>query len=575
MNVMVKKLGINKENKNIPVAQNQTCYELLKQVYGDEYNRYLLVKINNTLKELSYNALSNNDEIEFLDIKNADGMRIYIRTLSFIFIKACRELFENTKSLDNNLLNTDACYNLPQNQSVVSIEHSLNKGLFAEIKIDRKLTEEDITNIKIKMQEIIDKNIPINKQMLSVDEAKKIFLKQCMPDKISLLSNWDAETIRVYELDGYYDMFYGYVAPNTNVIYKFDLKLFESGVILRYPSKENVNEFPEYAECIKLAKIFKEAEDWGDIMEVAHVGALNEHILKNKIHGLILVNEALHEKKIAYIADEISANKDVRIVLIAGPSSSGKTTFAGRLSIQLRVNGKKTYAISLDDYFVDREKTPRDENGNYDFDTIDALDIELFNDHLLSLMNGHEVQIPTFEFKTGKRIYDKKPVKLSKDHIIVVEGIHGLNDKLTSHIYSKNKFKIYISALTQLNIDNHNMISTSDTRLIRRIVRDNQFRGHNAQSTISMWANVRKGEEKYIFPFQENADAMFNSSLTYELGVLKKYVVPLIEEIKEDSEFYPERQRLLKFLSFFRSIENENMIPNTSILKEFIGGGIL
>lgn len=566
MNVIVRNLRNDRENKKFPISQNQTCYDLLKQIYGDEYNRYLLVKINNTLKELSYNSLKNNDEIEFLDIKNADGMRVYIRTLSFIFIKACRELFEIPKSSDSNI---------QQNHSVVSVEHSLNKGLFSEIKIDRKLTEEDIDKIKEKMQEIIDNNIPINKKMLSVDEAKEIFSKQGMEDKISLLSNWEAENIRAYELDGYYDMFYGYVAPNTNVIYKFDLKLFKNGIILRYPSKKNVNEFPEYSEYVKLAKIFKESEDWGDIMEVAHVGALNEHILKDNVHDLILVNEALHEKKIAYIADEISANKDLRIILIAGPSSSGKTTFAQRLSIQLRVNGKKTYAISLDDYFVDREKTPRDENGNYDFDTIDALDIELFNDQLLRLMKGEEVKVPTFDFRTGKRVYDKSPVNLSKDHIIVVEGIHGLNDKLTSHIESKNKFKIYISALTQLNIDNHNMISTSDTRLIRRIVRDNQFRGHNAQSTMHMWENVRRGEEKYIFPFQENADAMFNSSLIYELGVLKKYVVPLIEEIKEDSEFYPERQRLLKFLSYFRSIENEDMIPNTSILKEFIGGSIL
>ncbi len=548
MNIIVKGVG------NVEILKKQSCYELLKQIHKEDYNKYLTVKVNNMLKELSYDELSENDEIEFLDIKHPDGMRVYIRTLCLVYIKACRELFNNVQ---------------------VSIEHSLNKGLFTEIKLDRKLTEEDIIEIKTKMQEIIDKNIFIDKQMLTIDEAKKIFIKQNMPDKVSLLLNWDTEDIRVYELDGYYDTFYGYVAPNTNVIYKFDLKLFGSGLILRYPSRENTNEFPEYDEHIKLAKIFKEAEDWGEIMEVGHVGALNKNILNNKIHDLILVNEALHEKKIAYIADEISADEDIKVILIAGPSSSGKTTFAQRLSIQLRVNGKKTYAISLDDYFVDREKTPRDENGNYDFDTIDALDIDLFNDQLVRLMKGEEVQVPTFDFKTGRRVYDKNPVKLSKDHLIVVEGIHGLNDKLTSHVYKKNKFKIYISALTQLNIDNHNRISTSDTRLIRRIVRDNQFRGHNAQRTMELWENVRKGEEKYIFPFQENADAMFNSSLIYELGILKKYAVPLIEKVEENSEFYSEKQRLLKFLSYFKSIEDENMIPNTSILKEFIGGGIL
>lgn len=548
MNIVVKGVG------NIEIVKNQSCYELLKQIHKEDYNKYLTVKVNNMLKELSYDEISENDEIEFLDIKHPDGMRVYIRTLCLVYIKACRELFNNVQ---------------------VSIEHSLNKGLFTEIKLDRKLTEEDIVEIKAKMQEIIDKNIFIDKLMLTIDEAKKIFIKQNMPDKVSLLSNWDTEDIRVYELDGYYDTFYGYVAPNTNVIYKFDLKLFGSGLILRYPSRENTNEFPEYDEHIKLAKIFKEAEDWGEIMEVGHVGALNKNILNNKIHDLILVNEALHEKKIAYIADEISADENIKVILIAGPSSSGKTTFAQRLSIQLRVNGKKTYAISLDDYFVDREKTPRDENGNYDFDTIDALDIELFNDQLINLMNGEEVRVPTFDFKTGKRVYDKDSVKLSKDHLIVVEGIHGLNDKLTSHVDKKNKFKIYISALTQLNIDNHNRISTSDTRLIRRIVRDNQFRGHDAQRTMELWENVRKGEEKYIFPFQENADAMFNSSLIYELGILKKYAVPLIEKVEENSEFYSEKQRLLKFLSYFKSIRDENMIPNTSILKEFIGGGIL
>lgn len=545
---------IVKDKGTFDINKNMTCYDLLKQIYKEDYTMYHAVKINNTLKELTYDKLVENDQIQFIDITHPDGMRVYIRTLCLIYIKACRDLYSNVQ---------------------VSIEHSLNKGLFTEINLNRKITEEDLFDITKKMQEIIDKKININMIKLSVNAAKKIFKAQNMSDKISLLSYWNTECVRVYELEGYYDTFYGYVAPNTEVINLFDLKLFSSGIILRYPSKVNINELPEYSEHVKLAKVFKEAEDWGEIMEVSYVGALNKTIMNNKINDLILVNEALHEKKIAYIADEISADQNIKVVLIAGPSSSGKTTFAQRLSIQLRVNGKKTYAISLDDYFVDREKTPRDEYGNYDFDTIDALDIELFNEDLLKLIRCEEVKLPTFDFKTGRRIFDKEPVKLTKDHIIVVEGIHGLNDKLTEHIPKKNKFKIYISALTQLNIDNHNRISTSDTRLIRRIVRDNQFRGHNAQRTFELWENVGKGEEKYIFPFQENADTMFNSSLTYELGILKKYAVPLIEEVNEDSEFYPERQRLLKFLSYFKPIEDENVVPNTSILKEFIGGGIL
>ncbi|QSX06370.1 nucleoside kinase [Sedimentibacter sp. zth1] len=545
---------INIGNKKVNIKRNTSCYEVLKELHKNDYKDYLAVKVNNTLKELSYDNLSNGDLVEFIDIKNRDGLRIYIRTLSLVFIKACRKLYNNAD---------------------IIIEHSLNKGLYCEIKVGECLSEKSIINIKDEMQEIIDRQIHIKKFMLNINEAKKIFQSQKMPDKVMLLDYSNTENVRTYELEGYYDTFYGYVAPNTNVLKAFDIKLFGQGVILRFPMLGNNYKLPEYVEDVKISKIFKEAEDWGNIMEVSHVGALNKKIVNNLINDLILVNEALHEKKIAYIADEISANDEIKIVLIAGPSSSGKTTFAQRLSIQLRVNGKKTYAISLDDYFVNRDKTPLDENGNYDFDTIDALDLDLFNDQLLKLMNGEKVQVPTFDFKKGCRVFDKEPIKLTKDHIIVVEGIHGLNDKLTAQIEKENKFKIYISALTQLNIDNHNRVSTSDTRLIRRIVRDNQFRGHNAERTMELWNNVRKGEEKYIFPYQENADTMFNSSLTYELGVLKKYAVKLIEGISENSKFYAEKHRLLKFLSYFNSIDDEKTIPRTSIIKEFLGGGLV
>ncbi len=539
------------ENKIVDIDENESLFDLLKRTYKDDYSKYLGVKVNNRLQELVNAKFTENDRIEFLDIKNRDGHRIYVRTLSLIYIKACKDIFKNID---------------------VSIKHSLNKGLYTELEFKHLVNKYQLKNIKNRMRDIIDEKRPINTMFLDLDEAERIFLKQGMKDKAALLKYWTEDKIRVYELDGYYDTFYGYLAPNTEFVGEFDLRLFYPGIILNYPTRESNFEIPEYIEQKKLYKVFKEAEDWGEIMDVGYVGALNRKIDDNRIDDMIRVNEALHEKKIAYIADEIASDKNIKIVLIAGPSSSGKTTFAQRLSIQLRVNGKKTFALSLDDYFVDRHLTPKDENGDYDFETIDALDLDLFNEQLLSLISCETVNIPVYNFKLGAREYTREPVTLTKDHIIIIEGIHGLNDELTSVIPQVNKFKIYISALTQLNIDNHNRISTSDLRLIRRIVRDNTHRGNNALKTMELWDNVIKGTEKYIFPYQENADAIFNSALVYELCVLKKYAEPMIEEIGTDSIFYPERQRLLKFLSYFKSVENEDAITNTSILREFIGG---
>lgn len=551
MKIKIKNLEKPNELKTIDVKENSNLYDIAKEIFKDDYKRYLAVKVNNRIQDLTSDKYVENDIIEFLSLQDTDGHRIYVRTLTFIFIKACRDLFDS--------------YN-------VLIEHSLNKGLYTEFSNIDDVNQEVIKRIKNRMNEIISMEKPINQKQLAIGEALEIFRRQGMQDKIELLEHLDSEYIRVYEIDGYYDNFYGYVAPNTNVIHKFDLKLFYPGIIINYPTKENNFELPEYIEQRKLSKVFKEAESWGKIMDVGYVGALNNKIDDNTIYDLIRVNEALHEKKIAYMADEIASDKNIKVVLIAGPSSSGKTTFAQRLSIQLRANGKKTYALSLDDYFVDRTLTPKDEFGNYDYETIDALDLELFNEHLLSLMTCHSVKIPVFNFLTGEREYTREAVTLTKDHIIIIEGIHGLNDKLTSHIPQNNKFKIYISALTQLNIDNHNRIATSDLRLIRRIVRDHKHRGNSVLRTMSLWDNVIKGAEKYIFPFQENADAIFNSALVYELCVLKKYAEPLIEEITEESEYYSEKQRLLKFLSYFKTIEDESCISNTSILREFIGG---
>ena len=537
-------------NEVIEVYENETLYQILMRVHKNDYFKYLGAKVNNKLKGLCSRDFKENDKIEFIDITNSDGHRIYVRTLSLIYVKACKEVY---------------------NDIDVSINHSLNKGLYTELQYKHLVTKKHLNAIKNKMQDIIDAKKTITTYFLSVDKATEVFSAQGMMDKVEMLKYWNKDSIRVYELDGYFDTFYGYLAPNTGFVNKYDLRLFYPGIILNYPTRESNFELPEYIEQKKLSRVFKEAEDWGEIMDVSYVGALNKKIVNNTINDMIRVNEALHEKKIAYIADEITGDKNIKIVLIAGPSSSGKTTFAQRLSIQLRVNGKKTYAISLDDYFVDRHLTPRDENGELDFETIDALDLDLFNEQLIDLMAGKEVQIPVYNFKEGSREYSREPVKLTSDHIILIEGIHGLNDELTKNIPQVNKFKIYISALTQLNIDRHNRISTSDLRLLRRIVRDYTHRGNNALQTMELWDNVIKGTEKYIFPYQENADAIFNSALVYELCVLKKYAEPIIMEIDEESSFYPERQRLLKFLSYLLPIEDESAIPNTSILREFIG----
>lgn len=545
------KIDLLNKNKIIDVESNESLYSILKREFGDDYINYLGAKVNNKVQSLDYFKLNENDKVQFFDITDRDGRRIYIRTLSLIYIKACKDIF---------------------NDIDVEIKHSLNKGLYTELENKNLITKNQLDNIKKRMKEIIEAKKPINSICISVKEAQEIFRKQSMEDKVELLNYRKEEYIKIYELDGYYDTFYGHIAPNTEAINKFDLRLFYPGIILNFPTVESNFQLPEYIEQKKLYKVFKEAEEWGKIMDVGYVGALNKKIENNTIDDMIRVNEALHEKKIAYIADAIASDKNIKIVLIAGPSSSGKTTFAQRLSIQLRVNGKKTYAISLDDYFVDRHLTPRDENGDLNFETINALDLELFNEHLISLMSCEEVNIPVFNFVKGIREYTREPVTLTKDHVIIIEGIHGLNDELTKQIPQINKFKIYISALTQLNIDNHNRISTSDLRLIRRIVRDNTHRGNNALKTLQLWSNVVRGAEKYIFPYQENADAIFNSALVYELCVLKKYVEPVLMEIEKGSEFYAERQRLLRFLSYFKPIENEDSIPNTSIVREFIGG---
>jgi len=518
---------------------------------GKNLNDPVVAMVDGEIEELT-KKIHYDVEVLPITLKSPLGVKTYLRSLTFVFIKAVEDLFSGAE---------------------VTIEHSLNKALYGEIHYERKIEEKDIELIKKRMQEIIDSDEPFEKIKVKKEEAVKIFQNYGMKDKLRLLKYIKLQYINLYRCGYLYDYFYGPMVPSAGYLKLFDLKFHDPGFLLLYPHESNPTKLIEFRDVPKLAKIFKETEEWAKILDVADVGALNDKVVNKEMNELILVAEGLHEKKIAQIADKIYENKDkVKIVLIAGPSSSGKTTFSKRLSIQLRVLGLKPHPISLDDYFVDREKTPLDENGEYDFESIYALDLELFNKHLAALLDGQEVEIPTFNFIKGRREWKGHKYKMEPNSILVIEGIHGLNEMLTNAIPRENKFKIYISALTQLNIDNHNRIPTTDVRLLRRIVRDNRSRGRNAEATILSWPSVRRGEEKNIFPFQEDADAMFNSTLVYEMSILKKYAEPLLLEIKKDSPAYIEAKRLLSFLQYFISVEDEDIIPKNSIIKEFIGG---
>lgn len=536
---------------NIEVKKGAVLADIVEKNYKNYELPIVLAKVNGRHKELT-SVIEESGKFEVVDISTNMGMRTYIRTLQFVLIKAVLELY-------------------PEAQ--ITIEHSLSKGLFGEIHKSTPLNCKDVEDIKLKMKEIIHKNLPIRKVSVERDEAIKIFKGYNMVDKLRLLKHVSAQNVKLYELDGRYDYFYGSMAYSTGVLKYFDLMCYEPGFLLRFPSENNPTVIPKFVEYKKLAKIFYETEQWGNILEVGDVGSLNDKVENGDIINIIHVAEALHEKKIAYIADTIHEREQVKLVLIAGPSSSGKTTFARRLGIQLRVNGLHPIPISLDDYFVDREHTPKDENGEYDFESIYALDLELFNKHLNALLKGEEVEIPTFNFKKGMREWQGEKIRLPKNGILIVEGIHGLNEMLTSSIPKENKFKIYISALTQLNLDNHNRIATTDVRIIRRMVRDYLSRGYGGEQTLKMWPSIRRGEEKNIFVFQEEADVMFNSTLVYELCILKKYALEELKKIEEDSPVYYEALRLISFLNFFKEVDTE-YVPNNSMLREFIGGSV-
>ncbi len=509
------------------------------------------VKLDNEIRDLNYIPESGG-KLHPLDLSTEDGVRIYSRGLSLVLIKAASELFPGCK---------------------VRIEHSLSKGIYGEIDLLDKtpFTERELSQIHQRMQTIIQADLLITKETVPIDDAIKLFETKGWHDKVRLLQFKKEPVVNLYHCEDFADYFYGYMVPSTGMLEKFDLKYYLPGFILFFPVVANPEQVPEFIEQRKLARIFYEFEKWGQILEIADVGDLNMQLTQGKGGELIRVAEALQEKKIAQIADMISAERErIRVVLIAGPSSSGKTTFAQRLMVQLRVSGLRPISISIDDFFVDRSNTPLGPDGLPDFESLEAIDLHFFNEVLTSLIHGFPVTLPVYNFQRGMREMRSQPIQIGSDQPIIIEGIHGLNEQLTADISKYNKFKIYVSALTQLNIDDHNRIPTTDNRILRRIVRDNQFRGHDALTTIGLWPMVRRGEEKYIFPYQEEADVMFNSALIYELTVLKQFAEPLLEQITPEYPEYAEAKRLLKFLSYFLPM-NCDEIPFNSIIREFIG----
>lgn len=510
-------------------------------------------KVNNKVESLDFRVYYNKD-IEFLDITSSSGMRTYVRSLFFILVKAVEELYP---------------------QGSISLEHPISKGYFCKLHIDRTIGLDDVQRIKQKMQEIIAADIPYTRTESHTEEVVRLFEKRGMMDKARLLDTYGQLYSYYYQLGDTVDCYYSSLVPSTGYIRLFDIVKYYDGLLLRIPSRENPAKLEEVVKQEKMLEVFQEYHRWNQILGISTVGDLNVACNHGHATDLINVSEALQEKKIAQIADEIThRNQDgkrVKLVLISGPSSSGKTTFSKRLSIQLMTNGLKPYPISLDDYFVNRNDTPLDENGKHDFESLYAVDLPFFEEQLTTLLNGGEVELPRYNFTTGKREMSGKKLRIDEHMILIIEGIHALNPALTPHIPNENKYKVYVSALTTILLDNHNYIPTTDNRLLRRIIRDYKYRNYSAEETIARWPSVRAGEEKWIFPYQENADAMFNSALLFELAVLKDYVEPVLRKVPNRCPEYSEAHRLLRFLNYFVSVQDKEL-PPTSLLREFLGG---
>lgn len=538
--------------KEVPMGAS--LLEIYTAVGAPLRYRPMNAQVNNRTEPLTFRCWQPKD-IEYVDYTNMSGMRTYLRSLCHIFSKAVHDLFP---------------------KATLKLEHAVSKGYFCVVQREEgHIGQEEIDRIKRRMQEIIDADLPFVRKSLHTTDAITLFRNQGMPDKAQLIETTGMLYTSYYDLDGYSNYFYGSLTPSTGYIHLFDLRAYSDGLLLCVPSRSNPQELEPFIRQDKMLHVFKEHLDLQEALGLNNVGDLNLAIKHGMASEVILISEAMQEKQISRIADEIARRYEdgVRVVLIAGPSSSGKTTTCKRLEIQLATNLLHPVGISLDDYFVNREDTPKDADGEYDFESLYALDLPYFNKDLNRLIAGEEVDLPSFDFATGRRVFRGRKLKLQKNAIIVIEGIHALNPELTAHIDDRLKYKVYVSALTSISLDNHNWIPTTDNRLLRRIIRDAQFRGYSAEDTILRWPSVRRGEDKWIFPYQENADVMFNSAMLYELAVLRPYVEPVLREVNESSPAYIEAYRLLRFLQYFKCIP-ESELPKASLLREFLGGGV-
>lgn len=538
------------EGNTLELEKGKPLLDVLPQRVDDKGRPFLAARVNGRVCSLNHAPLQD-CQVEFLSYASSHGRIVYRRTLSFVLYMAVAELYRNARLV---------------------IGQSLANGFYYDLFLDIPVSHDVLQTIREKMIEIIRRDQPFREFTMSRHDATAYFSERAMHDKVMLLKHCDLETVTIAENGRFYNVLLYPLAPTTGFVPVFELKTYHPGFVLQFPDAQDFQVRPETWKYTKLFHIFQESKDWGKILTVNNVGRLNHLIREGGVSDLIKIAESLHEKKIASLADAICARREsVRLILVAGPSASGKTTFSKRLAIHLRVNGLRPMMLSMDNYFVDRDMCPRDEEGNFDFEALEALDISLFNEQLAELLAGREVLLPHFNFESGKREFNHTRMHMEDDQVLIVEGIHGLNERLTSAIPASSKFKIYISALTQLSIDDHNHISTTDTRMLRRIIRDRNYRGYSAGETLKRFPSVIRGEEKYIFPFQENADAMFNSALVYELAVLKKYAEPLLKGIPADDSTHAEACRLTKFLELFLAVPDEEL-PPTSILREFIGG---
>ena len=543
-----------KVNGEVREYEEGTSFEVIAKDFQHLYEHQIALGcIEAKLFELR-KTLQEDCELKFITLGDSVGNSTYKRSMCLMLVKAVHDICGHEKDCK------------------VFIDFSVDKGFYCTLKGSRKVNQAFLDAVKERMLKMVEEKLPIEKKSLHTDEAVAHFHEHGMYDKERLFSYRRVSRVNVYTMNEFEDYYYGYMVPDASYLKYFELYLYDEGLVIQMPEKSAPTVVPEFKPHQKLFQVLKESTKWGDMLGIETVADLNEEITKRNIQETILVQEALQEKKIAQIAEMIKERQNVKFVLIAGPSSSGKTTFSHRLSIQLRAQGMKPHPIAVDNYFVEREKTPLDEYGKPNFECLEAIDVESFNKDLNDLLAGKEVSLPTFNFKTGKREYNGNYKKLGEHDVLVIEGIHCLNDKLTYQLPKENKFKIYISALTQLNVDEHNRIPTTDGRLIRRMVRDARTRGTSAKQTIAMWPSVRRGEEENIFPYQEEADVMFNSALIYELAVLKAYAEPILFGIEKDCEEYVEAKRLLKFLDYFVGVGSE-AIPTNSLLREFVGGG--